>query len=160
MAKPGRPDRLGRMKPLIALLTQVTVIASLVQADEPMPFPGDDALYFYSANLVRVVDGHTVVLDIDLGFFTWHRFTTIRLAGIDAPEAQTAEGKAAAEWLRERLEEASELGKLRIRTVKGDEKRDLSGSYGAWHGVLFADGVNVNGEMVAKGLARAKAGNP
>lgn len=44
--------------------------------------------------LVRVVDGDTYVLDIDLGFYVTTR-QHVRLAGLDCPEAGTIEGKAA-----------------------------------------------------------------
>lgn len=38
-------------------------------------------LYTYQAVLVRVIDGDTVVLDVDFGFDTW-----IRIHGVDVPE--------------------------------------------------------------------------
>jgi endonuclease YncB( thermonuclease family) len=135
-----------------ALLVPITLHAE----DDPTKFPGEEAMHFYRAELVRVVDGHTAIVDIDLGFFVWHRKTTIRLAGIDAPEINTPEGKAAFDWLKTRLAEATEADELRVRTVKGDDTRDLSGTWGRWFGVLFADGVCVNQEMVEKGLAKAQ----
>lgn len=145
------------MKSLLAALSLLTAVSVQAAEADPMTFPGDEALYFYRAELVRVVDGHSVMLDVDLGFFTWHRKTTVRLAGIDAPDVSTPEGKAAYDWLKARLEEASEAGDLRIRTVKGDDTRDLNGTWGRWFGVLFADGVCVNQEMIEKGLAKAQA---
>jgi micrococcal nuclease len=144
------------MKSLSFLLLLLTSVSALAADADPTKFPGDEALYFYRADLVRVVDGQNVMLDVDLGFFTWHRKTTVRLAGIDAPDLSTAEGKAAFDWLKARLEEASETGDLRIRTVKGDDTRDLNGTWGRWFGVLFADGVCINQEMVDKGLAKAQ----
>ena len=42
-------------------------------------------MYTYAARLVRVVDGDTVDLDIDLGFHITVR-ERFRLAGIDTPE--------------------------------------------------------------------------
>lgn len=144
------------MKSLPLLLLLLTSVTALAADADPMQFPGDESLYFYRADLVRVVDGHSVMLDVDLGFFTWHRKTTVRLAGIDAPDPATAEGKAAIDWLKARLEEASEAGDLRIRTVKGEDTRDMNGTWGRWFGVLFADGVCINREMIDKGLAKAR----
>jgi micrococcal nuclease len=46
-------------------------------------------LYRYKAKCVRVVDGDTLDLDIDLGMFI-HRFDRVRLHGIDAPEVRGA----------------------------------------------------------------------
>ena len=46
-------------------------------------------MYHYKAVLVRVVDGDTIDVDIDLGFDVWLKKQRIRLAGIDAPESRT-----------------------------------------------------------------------
>lgn len=46
-------------------------------------------MYEYNYKLVRVVDGDTVDIDIDLGFGTWLRKQRIRLMGIDTPESRT-----------------------------------------------------------------------
>ncbi len=46
-------------------------------------------MYLYKAKLVRVIDGDTIDLDIDLGFDVWLKKQRIRLAGIDSPECRT-----------------------------------------------------------------------
>ena len=46
-------------------------------------------MYHYKAKLVRVIDGDTIDVDIDLGFDVWLKKQRIRLAGIDAPESRT-----------------------------------------------------------------------
>lgn len=51
--------------------------------------------YRYRASLIRIVDGDTYVLDVDLGFSV-HHFATIRLRGYSCPERHTVDGKAAA----------------------------------------------------------------
>jgi len=61
--------------------------------------------YTYRAELVRVIDGDTVVLNVDLGFEHWLHNQTFRLYGIDAPETRTTDldekrrGLQAKEWL-------------------------------------------------------------
>lgn len=55
-------------------------------------------MYQYRATIVRVIDGDTVVADVDLGFHVTHR-VTFRLLGIDCPEMNTAAGKAAKEFV-------------------------------------------------------------
>jgi micrococcal nuclease len=40
----------------------------------------------YKANVIRVIDGDTIAVDIDLGFCFWLKNQTVRLLGIDAPE--------------------------------------------------------------------------
>ena len=46
-------------------------------------------MYKYKAKIIRVVDGDTVDVDIDLGFGVWLNNQRIRLYGIDTPECRT-----------------------------------------------------------------------
>ena len=46
-------------------------------------------MYEYSWRIVRVVDGDTVDIDIDLGFDLWLKKQRIRLYGVDTPESRT-----------------------------------------------------------------------
>ena len=46
-------------------------------------------VYEYRCKIVRVVDGDTVDVDIDLGFGVWMHKERIRLHGIDTPESRT-----------------------------------------------------------------------
>ena len=46
-------------------------------------------MYEYNCKIVKVVDGDTVDVDIDLGFGVWMRNERVRLYGIDAPESRT-----------------------------------------------------------------------
>jgi micrococcal nuclease len=46
-------------------------------------------MYEYRATIVRVVDGDTVDVDIDLGFEVTLKKQRIRLIGIDAPETRS-----------------------------------------------------------------------
>lgn len=46
----------------------------------------DRPLYRYSAKLIRVIDGDTVVLEIDLGFRCRIHDQHVRLLGLDTPE--------------------------------------------------------------------------
>ena len=68
-------------------------------------------MYKYNATIVRVVDGDTVDVDIDLGFNMWLRNQRIRLAGIDTPESRTKDkeekfyGIAAKNFLKTLLHE-------------------------------------------------------
>ena len=43
-------------------------------------------MYEYRASILRVVDGDTVDVDIDLGFGVWLRNERVRIMGIDTPE--------------------------------------------------------------------------
>jgi micrococcal nuclease len=52
-------------------------------------------MYTYKATIVRVIDGDTVVLNIDLGFKI-HHISPCRLAGINAPEMNAKDEKVRA----------------------------------------------------------------
>ena len=47
------------------------------------------SVYHYQVELIKVVDGDTADVDIDLGFDVWLRSQRVRLHGIDAPESRT-----------------------------------------------------------------------
>lgn len=48
-------------------------------------------MYEYKAQVLRIIDGDTLVVNIDLGFDVWIHNEVIRLNGIDAPEVRTTD---------------------------------------------------------------------
>ena len=70
-------------------------------------------MYQYRCKIVRVVDGDTVDVDIDLGFGIWMHKERIRVYGIDTPESRTRDvtekvfGKLATEAVKTFLPEGS-----------------------------------------------------
>jgi len=48
-------------------------------------------MHEYKVNIVKVVDGDTVDVDIDLGFGMWLRNERVRVMGIDTPESRTSD---------------------------------------------------------------------
>lgn len=106
-------------------------------------------MFEYPVKIVRVVDGDTVDVDIDLGFGIWIHKERIRLLGIDTPESRTRDkvekifGKLASQFLKESLGKTSVL-----RTSK-----DKSGKFGRILGEFIVDGESINQVMVAKRLA-------
>ncbi len=46
-------------------------------------------MHTYKCEILRVIDGDTVDVDIDLGFGIWIRNERIRMMGIDTPESRT-----------------------------------------------------------------------
>src|SRR3989338_1632574 len=60
------------------------------------------ALFTYQAFIERVVDGDTLLVQVDLGFGLWTR-QYLRLRGIDCPEMDTAEGKRAKKFVETEL---------------------------------------------------------
>lgn len=78
-------------------------------------------MYEYSAQLIRVVDGDTVWLDVDLGFDV-RRKDSFRLYGIDTPELPSPEGVAARNRLLSLL-----TGQITVETIK--DRREKYGRY-------------------------------
>jgi endonuclease YncB( thermonuclease family) len=141
-----------KLSSLFAFILSLAVSLPALAGDYDRPAPHRDDRYTYQATIKRVIDGDTVVADIDLGFHTWRRDVYLRLARINAPEPRgsTREaGLAAGDWLRDRVE-----GKeIIIRTVKDKRGQDQLGSFRRYLAELFLDGKNLNDNMVRLGLA-------
>lgn len=104
-------------------------------------------LYTYRCDLVRVVDGDTVELSIDLGLRVAVR-AVCRLHGIDAPKRRCDPCVAAeaTKYLTDRLKNTP----LTCRTHK-----DRTGKYGRYLVRLFdKDGWDINEAMVRNGHAK------
>ncbi len=88
----------------------------------------------YTCRIVRVIDGDTIVVDIDLGYGLWQRDQPLRLRGIDAAEANDPDPRlrALAKYQREWVASKLEVGKVyrfkSYKTKRGDE-RDKYGRY-------------------------------
>jgi micrococcal nuclease len=88
-------------------------------------------MYEYNCTVVKIVDGDTVDVDIDLGFGVQLTDERVRIMGIDTPESRTSDevekvfGKAA----KHRLE--SLLGvKCVLRTQINKDGEDMKGKFG------------------------------
>jgi len=105
-------------------------------------------------NVVRVVDGDTVDIDIDLGFYLTAR-KRIRMLDIDTDELRggTIETKARANMAKERLEVLLSTGDVYIKT-----KMDATGKYGRLLGTFYVVvnslAVDINAKLVAEGFEK------
>ena len=88
-------------------------------------------MYEYRVTILKIVDGDTVDVDIDLGFGVWLRNERVRIMGIDTPESRTSNklekvfGLAAKNRLKELL------GKTAIlKTMVDKDGGDAKGKFG------------------------------
>ncbi len=95
-------------------------------------------MYEYKCKMVKVVDGDTVDVDIDLGFGVWLKKQRIRMYGIDTPESRTSDdvekvyGLAAKDF----LVKWTNSGGLTLKTFK-----DGRGKFGRILGELWFNDV-------------------
>ena len=113
-------------------------------------------MFEYNCTIVKIVDGDTVDVDIDLGFGVWLKKQRIRLYGIDTPESRTRDleekkyGLVAKEFVMYHLP----LGSTRTLTTV----QDKTGKYGRILGKFKAYDsdldawVNLNQWMIIKHL--------
>ncbi len=105
----------------------------------------------YKADLVRVIDGDTIVADIELGLGVVLSDQYIRLYEINTPEI-TGEEKEQGLIARDYLVERLSSGEIEIE-VRPEWGQNGKGSFGRWLGIVYIDGVNINAELVEKGHA-------
>tara|TARA_A100001011_G_scaffold224374_1_gene232313 strand:- start:660 stop:1004 length:345 start_codon:yes stop_codon:yes gene_type:complete len=104
--------------------------------------------YYYAVEVIRVVDGDTVDVQIDLGFNVWHK-CRVRMVGINAPESRTRDkeekkrGLAAKDWLANQFYTEANIE----LHSKG------KGKFGRVLGEFYIDDININQLMVDKGHA-------
>ena len=112
-------------------------------------------MYDYQCKIVRVIDGDSIILDIDLGFSHWIHGESIRLYGVDTPECRTrdAEEKAAGLLAKAFVEDALHVGGTYTLSTK--EK----GKFGRYLGVIMlSDRTSINAALVTEHLAVAYFG--
>ena len=115
-------------------------------------------MFEYRASLVKIIDGDTIDVDLDLGFDVVLKKQRIRLYGINTPESRTRDleeiryGLAAKARLRELIESADSL------TIKTSIDGKARGKYGRILGTIFVDSTNVNDKLVDEGHAIAYHG--
>lgn len=85
-------------------------------------------MFTYSATVVRVVDGDTLVLQFDLGFHIYHQ-ACVRLRGIDCPERGTQGGTNATAFLNKLCPIGTRCA---VTTIK-----DATDKYGRYLAVIY-----------------------
>jgi micrococcal nuclease len=138
----------------MAALLMVSTAAAQIAAPEVGASKPEADLYHYRAIVMEVIDGDTVVVDLDLGFHTWIHGEHIRLFGINAPEHNQPGGAEATEFLRDRVEGVSVI----LQTIKGAKGVDRQEKYGRYLGILWLGDTNINEFMIQAGHAKPYGG--
>lgn len=106
-------------------------------------------MYQYEAQVLKVIDGDTVDLFVDLGFKVGFN-SRVRLIGIDTPERWHPYGKVVKAY----LEDLMEGEKVFLDVTKKDK-------YGRYLGVVYlneSDEVSVNQMLINENMAKAYHG--
>ena len=108
-------------------------------------------MHEYKVNIVKVVDGDTVDVDIDLGFGMWLRNERVRVMGIDTPESRTSDKIEKIFGLAAKARLSSLLGTEAILHTQVSKKgEDMKGKFGR----ILGNFTSINGEKCAAVLIR------
>ena len=111
-------------------------------------------MYEYRCKVVKIVDGDTVDVDIDLGFGVVLKDERVRIMGIDTPESRTIDlvekkfGLASKAKLKELLK-----GQPVLKTQINKDGEDMKGKFGRILGDFIVEdgyGGYENGSLVTK----------
>lgn len=110
-------------------------------------------MYHYKATVVRVIDGDTLEVDIDLGFNTTLKKEKLRLLGIDTPElrSKNLSERVHAQEAKQFVERYCPPGSLiYLRTEK-----DKKGKYGRYLAhVTLSTGLDLVDMLVENGFEK------
>lgn len=117
-------------------------------------------MYEYKCKVLRVIDGDTVDVDIDLGFGVWLKKERVRIMGIDTPESRTRDkvekkfGLASKAKLKELLKNGAIL-----KTEVSKKGEDMKGKFGRILGdFILEDDRRVTEVLIDQGHAVAYFG--
>jgi len=106
----------------------------------------EENLYVYKAIVIKVIDGDTIDLNVDLGFNLYMK-DRFRFARINAPEKYGQNkilGQAALEFVKKLCPIGSSI------MVKTEKEK---GKYGRWIAEIYVNDENLNDLMVKEGHA-------
>jgi len=109
-------------------------------------------MYTYKAKVIRIIDGDTIVVDIDLGFYCWLFNQSIRLAGIDTPETRTKNSleKEAGFLAKSFVENHIKPGDIVVVTTILDKTEKFGRILG---NISTENGFNINQALLHENLA-------
>ena len=112
-------------------------------------------MHEYKVKIIKVVDGDTVDVDIDLGFGVWLRNERVRVMGIDTPESRTSDPVEKVFGLAAKARLSSLLGDEAILETQVSKKgEDMKGKFGRILGNFSITDVNGRPQECAHVLMR------
>jgi micrococcal nuclease len=111
-------------------------------------------MYKYKCKVLKVVDGDTVDVDIDLGFGIWLKNERVRLKGIDTPESRTRDlvekkfGLAAKTRLKQMIGKGE---KVILKTYADKDGQDMKGKFGRILGDFTYKETTVVNKLIEEG---------
>ncbi len=126
------------MRPFLPLLLALLLLPSPALRSEDAPEPG----YVFWAKFVRIVDGDTVAMDLDLGFGVWvHNQSLVLLdaGGADRDAEARSKDNARIAKLRELVEDGTDFV---VRTT-----RDRDAQPPRYFAEIWIDGESLNEAM-------------
>jgi len=104
-------------------------------------------MYEYRVKVIKVVDGDTVDVDIDLGFGVWLKDLRVRIMGIDTPESRTSDKTEKVFGLAAKARLKELLGKQTILKTQVDKSgEDMKGKFGR----ILGDFIGTDGRLVTE----------
>lgn len=111
-------------------------------------------MYEYKCNILKVVDGDTVDVDIDLGFGIWLKNERVRIMGIDTPESRTSDKTEKKFGLASKSKLKSLLGKTGVLKTQVNKKgEDMKGKFGRILGDFVVGTKKVSQILCEEGYA-------
>ena len=107
-------------------------------------------MYEYKCKIIKVVDGDTVDVDLDLGFGVWLRNERVRIMGIDTPESRTSDKVEKVFGLAAKARLSSLLGVDAILETQVHKGENMKGKFGR----ILGNFTTTNGEHCADVLLR------
>ena len=118
-------------------------------------------MFYYKAEILRIVDGDTVDIDIDLGFGMWMHKERVRMMGIDTPESRTRDKVEKLFGLasKARLKELLPTGSIQILKTEIDKSgEDKKGKFGRILGDFILEDKRATDILIEEGYAVAYFG--
>ena len=113
-------------------------------------------MHEYKVNILKIVDGDTVDVDIDLGFGIWLRNERVRIVGIDTPESRTSDKVEKVFGLAAKARLNSLLGQEAILLSQMNKKgENMKGKFGRILGDFktMSTGEAIGGILIYEGHA-------